>query len=192
MHMHTLSRPGRSSLAPPTTVCEVEATCSSYITIPLMVYLLVDILHSAGLRLTEKHITRLLRQLKKHASKWREIGINLEFLPGELANIAARPNLSEGAPVSLLGALLEEWIQWAPGDSRGSTDFATLESLKTALSDSGLGVAAHDLVVRIQEPRLGAGLKSDNDGSGSTCKFRVIVCLREPLLYMYVGKNDLK
>lgn len=119
--------------------------------------------------MTEKDIPRLLRQLKKHASKWREIGINLEFLPGELSNISARPNLSEGAPVSLLGALLEEWIQWAPGDSRGSTDFATLESMKTALSDSGLGAAAHDLVVRTQEPTLGAGLKSDSDGSGSTC-----------------------
>ena len=107
------------------------------------VFIVVLLLHSAGLRLTERDIPRLLRQLKKHASKWREIGINLEFLPGELANIAARPNLSEGAPVSLLGALLEEWIQWAPGDSRGSTDFATLESLKTALSDSGLGAAAH-------------------------------------------------
>ena len=105
--------------------------------------ILVLLLHSAGLRLTERDIPCLLRQLKKHASKWREIGINLEFLPGELSNIAARPNLSEGAPVSLLGALLEEWIQWAPGDSRGSTDFATLESLKTALSDSGLGAAAH-------------------------------------------------
>ena len=129
--------------------------------------------------MTEKDIPRLLRQLKKHASKWREIGINLEFLPGELANIAARPNLSEGAPISLLEALLEEWIQWAPRDSRGSMDFATLELLKTALSDSGLGAAAHDLVVRTQEPTLGAGLKSDSDGSGSTCKFRVIACLSE-------------
>ena len=118
--------------------------------------------------MTEKDIPRLLRQLKKHASKWREIGVNLEFLPGELSNIAAHPNLSEGAPVSFLGALLEEWMQWAPGDSRHSIDFATFESLKTALSDSGLGAAAHDLVVRMQEPTLRAGLKSDSDSSGST------------------------
>ena len=42
--MHTLSRPGRPPLAPLTTVCEVEATCVSYITIPLMTYLLFDII----------------------------------------------------------------------------------------------------------------------------------------------------
>ena len=42
---------------------------------------------------------------------------------------------------------MEELIQWAPGDSRGSTDFATIESLKGALNDAGLGAAAHDLSI---------------------------------------------
>ena len=45
--------------------------------------------------------------------------MQLGFLPGELSNIESRPNLTSGAPVSWLGALLEEWIQWAPGDGRG-------------------------------------------------------------------------
>ena len=91
----------------------------------------------------------MLSQLKKHAAKWREIGIHLGFLPGELANIGARPNLSEGAPVSWFAAMLEDWLQWAPGDSRGSTGFATLEGLKDALSEVGLGASAHDLRLKV-------------------------------------------
>ena len=54
-----------------------------------------------------------------------------------------------GAPVSHLGAMLEEWIQWAPGDSRGSENFATVRSLKKALSEAGLGAAAHDLKIEV-------------------------------------------
>ena len=98
-----------------------------------------------GIRLTDKTLPALFRQLKKHASKWREIGLHLGFLPGELSNIEARPTLLQGAPISYLGALLEESIQWAPGDSRGSTGFTTLVSLKTALVDAGLGATANDL-----------------------------------------------
>ena len=56
-----------------------------------------------------------------------------------------------GAPVSHLGAMLEEWIQWAPGDSRGSKSFATIGSLKKALSETGLGAAAHDFSVATDE-----------------------------------------
>ena len=95
--------------------------------------------------LNNKDLPSLLRQLKNHAAKWREIGIHLGFLPGELDNIGARPNLSQGAPVSWFGAMLENWLQWAPGDGRGSTSFATLKDLKDALNETGLGASAHDL-----------------------------------------------
>ena len=97
------------------------------------------------LKLTERDIPSLLCQLKKHASKWREIGIHMGYLPGELDNIEARPNLSQGAPVSWFTAMLESWLQWAPGDSRGSTSFATLEGLKDALSEAGFGASAYNL-----------------------------------------------
>ena len=86
-----------------------------------------------------------MQLLKKHAAQWREIGTCLNFLPGELASIEARPNLMQGAPVTWLGAMLEKWVQWTPGDSRGSTSFATLEGLKAALSDAELGATAHHL-----------------------------------------------
>jgi hypothetical protein len=83
--------------------------------------------------------------LKKHASKWREIGKYLKFHPGELDNIASRPHLHPTAPTSLLDAMLQEWIEWAPRDSRGSTSFANLEDLRAALRDAGLGTTAHGL-----------------------------------------------
>ena len=100
----------------------------------------------------------MLQQLKNHAAiKWREIGIHLGFLPGELNIIGATPNLSSGAPVSWFGAMLESWLQWAPGDCRGSTSFATLEDLKVALDKAGLGASAYDLT--LQTAQIGESYK---------------------------------
>ena len=41
--------------------------------------------------------------------------------------------------------MLNAWYQWAPGDGRGSTSFATLEDLKAALVKCGLEITANDL-----------------------------------------------
>ena len=98
--------------------------------------------------ISTRHLPALMKKLKQHAAKWREIGTYLGFLPGELANIEARPYLSQSAPTSWLGAMLEEWIQWAPGDNRGSTSFANLQDLKAALTDAGLGATAHEFKIQ--------------------------------------------
>ena len=66
---------------------------------------------------------------------------------GELDNIQNNPSLFSKAPTSWLSAMLAQWLQWAPGDSRGSTSFATLETLKAALNQAGLGATAHDLKI---------------------------------------------
>ena len=95
-------------------------------------------------KLTSKDLPLLLRQLKIHAVKWREKGIHLGFLTGELANIEARLNLSHSTPLSWFVAMLENWLQWAPEDGRGSTSFASLESLKDALHQAGLGATTCD------------------------------------------------
>ena len=42
----------------------------------------------------------------------------------------------------LLGAMLSAWMQWAPGDSRGSTEYATLGALRRAVSSAGMGITA--------------------------------------------------
>ena len=98
-------------------------------------------------RLTDDHHAVLLKQLTKHSADWKMIGLYLGFSSGELKEIEARPFLLPNAPTSWLSAMLAQWLQWAPGDSRGSTSFATLEALKTALSDACLGATAHDLGV---------------------------------------------
>ncbi len=33
--------------------------------------------------------------------------------------------------------VIEFWLQWAPGDGRGSEDVATLEALQAALNSTG-------------------------------------------------------
>ena len=96
-------------------------------------------------RLSEDHHSSLFKQLATYSYKWETIGSFLGFKPGELRVIENKPSLYSGAPHSFLSTMLAEWLQWAPGDSRGSTNFATLESLKAALREAGFGVKADDL-----------------------------------------------
>ena len=86
--------------------------------------------------LTERDLPDLLKQLRKHAANWRDIGTDLGFHPGELDNIQARPFLMQTAPESWLGAMLTEWLQRAPNDTRGSS---SIESLTLTLSKCGIG-----------------------------------------------------
>ena len=97
--------------------------------------------------LTSGHYASLIQQLSSDAAKWREIGIYLGFSANELNVIQSKPALFTEAPTSWLQEILFQWLQWAPGDSRGSTSFATLENLKTTLSRAGLGATAHHLKV---------------------------------------------
>ena len=85
--------------------------------------------------LTERDLPDLLKELRKHAAKWRDIGTHLRFHPGELDNIQARPLLLATAPESWLGAMLTEWLQRAPDDTRGSS---SIELLTHALSQCGI------------------------------------------------------
>ena len=84
---------------------------------------------------TDRDVPDLLKQLKKHATKWRDIGTHLGFHPWELDNIQTRPFLMQTAPESWLGAMLTEWLQRAPDDTRGSP---SIESLMLALSKCGI------------------------------------------------------
>ena len=52
------------------------------------------------------------------------------------------PMLMMQAPQSWLRKMLSQWLQWAPGDGRGSTGFATKESLRAALLSINLGQLA--------------------------------------------------
>ena len=90
------------------------------------------------------HLAKLLNQLKDHASNWKRIGTNLGFKQGELNIILANAPWQDVA-VSCLTAMFSQWFQWAPGDNRGSSSFATLNALKTALKDCGLAATASNI-----------------------------------------------
>ena len=63
----------------------------------------------------------------------------LGFKEGEMENIDHCPTLMVSAPKSWLREMLTQWLQWAPGDGRGSTGFATKETLRAALLKANLG-----------------------------------------------------
>ena len=90
------------------------------------------------------HLAMLLNQLKDRAWQWRDIGSNLGFRQGELNNIQASVQ-QQDVPVGYLRAMLTQWFQWAPGDNRGSSSFATLNALNTALKDCGLAATASNI-----------------------------------------------
>ena len=89
----------------------------------------------------------LLKQLKQHADKWREIGTYLGFTQGELDYIQAGPLHLSQAPVSWLSEMIRKWLDWAPGDHRGSTQYANLESFQTSIRDAGLEKTAEELTL---------------------------------------------
>ena len=91
------------------------------------------------------HHAELFSQLKVHAAKWRDIGTHLGFLQGEMDNIQSSPMNLTGAPQSYLSAMLALWLEWAPGDARGSAHYTTLEALKSAVSEASLGSTADSL-----------------------------------------------
>ena len=95
--------------------------------------------------LKEEHHLHIFKQLRKHSSDWANIGLYLGFLPSEIRNIQASPLLLFNGSDGWLSTLIEKWLQWAPGDSRGSKNFATLENLKSALLKAGFGATAHNL-----------------------------------------------
>ena len=88
----------------------------------------------------------MFNKVSKDSAKWREIGVHLGFHPGELDDIQARPLLLSNAPKSWLEAMLAEWLQWAPGDARGSKGNAILHSLRKALVRSGARESARSLL----------------------------------------------
>ena len=96
-------------------------------------------------RLSKHHITILFDQLHEHSARWKEIGILLGFRQSELDIILQ--SLHYQGPKIWLFTILSEWLEWKPGDHRGSTQYASLEALKTAVSKAGLGVTADNLSI---------------------------------------------
>lgn len=94
-----------------------------------------------NIKVLERHQSFLSLELKTQSTEWKSIAIYLGFTGSELKVIEAKPLLLVGAPNSWLNEMLSEWLQWAPGDARGSTKSATLEGLRDALDKAGIGGA---------------------------------------------------
>ena len=94
-------------------------------------------------RILESDLTKILDELRPHSDKWLDIGDALGFKTYELANIQATPTLLAGAPYMYLRELLSQWVNWAPGDARGSRDFATWGMLRRAVEKAGLETLVH-------------------------------------------------
>jgi hypothetical protein len=82
------------------------------------------------------HHAVLFNQLDKHSAEWRTIGRCLGFLPSMLDVIEANPLLFVGAPSRWLEKILAQWL---------CSGTATLETLRNALHDAGLGQTASNL-----------------------------------------------
>ena len=65
----------------------------------------------------------ICEKLCPHSHKWRDIGVGLGFTSSELDIIQAAPLRLHNAPWS---AMLADWLEWAPGDGRGSTEYANI------------------------------------------------------------------
>ena len=108
-------------------------------------WLVVTPVATAKCKLSESYLPELLCKLNDHACRWRDIGMYLGFHKGELDNIQGKVSLLNEGPKALLREMLGAWLEWAPGDSRGSDAFASIESLKCALDKSGLAQTALDI-----------------------------------------------
>ena len=86
----------------------------------------------------------LLKQLNPYANKWKDIALRLGFQEKELNSIQEKYNMLSGDYDDdiWLNAMLAEWLKWIPGDSRGSTNPASLEALKLVLTEIGLSMPA--------------------------------------------------
>ena len=93
--------------------------------------------------LSPRDFDAIYHKLEGHADKWRDIGRALGFKQEEMNIIQSNQILlMQGPPKSYLNEMLTQWLQWAPGDGRGSVGFATKESLRTALLRVNLGQLA--------------------------------------------------
>ena len=101
------------------------------------------LLFLAAHHLSEHKITKITVALMEESHRWKDIGRCLGFTDNELANIGNQPNLKSNS--DYLSRMLSNWGQWAPGDARGSTGCATLESIKAALYNIMLGKKAQEL-----------------------------------------------
>ena len=97
-----------------------------------------DILRKGHIKLLHKSMQESGQGLE---SWWKCIADRVGFTSEEIQKIENEKQLGR----QLLG-MLNEWVQWYPGDRRGSTNFPTYSALIIALKKIGIGVAVQHLI----------------------------------------------
>ena len=87
---------------------------------------------STRTELTESDYKAIMEELVKVKSQWKPIAVELGFLPHEIQDISF--NQVHAHDNNYIYDVITRWLQWAPGDGRGSKDIATLEALQDALN----------------------------------------------------------
>ncbi len=98
-----------------------------------------------GERYYDNDLRKIYDEVVQYAHRWEDIGRYMGFTQSELKNIRSKPMLLMDAPNSWLAEMLSEWLQWCPGDGRGSNMLATREGLHAALLNAKLSTVADKL-----------------------------------------------
>jgi hypothetical protein len=109
-----------------------------------------------GTRLKAADYGCLCVKVRPCAAKWKLIAQSLRFTHNEISAIEANPRNVQ--PNSYLDNVVGVWLEWAPGDARGSEDYATLEQLQIAVNKAGYGAIASELIkgnYRVLHPSIG-------------------------------------
>ena len=94
------------------------------------------------------HYRCLCEQLRPCAASWEDIATYLGFKAHEIANIRADHSRQMNATGASMNSTVDRWSHWAPGDSRRSTDYATLEALRIAVDKAGFADIARKLTLQ--------------------------------------------
>ena len=89
--------------------------------------------------------------------------MHLGFHPGELSNIGSGASQIEDC----LRIMLAEWMEWIPGDNRGSTQTASLRALKDAVRRAGCGRTAHYLSLTREQTNGNTRVRTSTERNGS-------------------------
>ena len=83
----------------------------------------------------EQDVSWICAVLQLYSRHWHIIAHGLGFTETEISTVEASYASRTDHPYSYLQAMLFRWLQWFPGDIRGSTYYPTLEYLQKALDE---------------------------------------------------------
>ena len=132
----------------------------------------------------------LYSHLHIHAAYWGEIGVYLGFFTGELKNIHAQENLYNEGVEGFLREMLSRWLQWAPGDDRGSKYYATLEALKKAVDRAGRGKTAINLS-RVDLTSTQSNVGGGTASSRQQCHNELLTCVESAAQSQQSTESDI-